>query len=103
MASKKKQRIIRETEPSTRRNPGRMDGDLWRGDSFICPSRVDGAPVEADAGENAADEHESTEHGAPQSRAHEVSLMDIAKPAKGKRKSELSSLFFVRKTNSAGF
>ncbi|KAJ7466447.1 hypothetical protein FB451DRAFT_1260889 [Mycena latifolia] len=65
-----------------RRNPGRMDGVQWNGDSFVCAQQIDGnvaRPHEAMTWD--AEDAEGTT--GPQERgAMVVSLLDIARPAK---------------------
>ncbi|KAJ7183950.1 hypothetical protein C8R46DRAFT_1344600 [Mycena filopes] len=63
-----------------RRNPGRMDGVRWNGDSFVSPPAVDG-----DAGAWDDDEREpsaATDERRAPTEPMVVSLLDIARPAK---------------------
>ncbi|KAK7046188.1 peptide hydrolase [Favolaschia claudopus] len=72
-----------------RRNPGRMDGVQWNGDSFVCTRQIDGdEPVivpsvgfarqwESDLGDDVSEEKPSYK---------EPTLMDIARPAKRRGK-----------------
>ncbi|KAJ7093513.1 hypothetical protein C8R44DRAFT_890733 [Mycena epipterygia] len=68
-----------------RRNPGRMDGVQWNGDSFVCARQVDGDVTRPlDVGAWDAEDQENTpgsEERGPQERMV-VSLLDIARPAK---------------------
>ncbi|KAF9257059.1 hypothetical protein L218DRAFT_965678 [Marasmius fiardii PR-910] len=77
-----------------RRNPGRMDGVQWNGDSFICPwnvdRRYDGSGDDFDLGDGDDSDWEESEYPekAPNVNGNPVtttvSLMDIAKPMKVK-------------------
>ncbi|TFK65006.1 hypothetical protein BDN72DRAFT_220172 [Pluteus cervinus] len=81
-------------EPTTRRNPGRMDGVQWNGNSFVPPKMVDDGDFrhgdEDTVGEViSALDHEDVKEKYPEyfshnGRVHSVSLLDIAKPAKVK-------------------
>lgn len=69
-----------------RRNPGRMDGVQWNGDSFVCARQVDGDvtrtyDVRVGARE---DDNEGNATLADETRPEPmvVSLLDIARPAK---------------------
>ncbi|KAJ7626069.1 hypothetical protein FB45DRAFT_922888 [Roridomyces roridus] len=65
-----------------RRNPGRMDGVQWNGDSFVCASQVDGDDVKVEVtGVEEQDEDLAAEMRVPEEKVV-VSLMDIARPAK---------------------
>lgn len=67
-----------------RRNPGRMDGVLWNGDSFICANKVD-EPAGGNATSDFEDDSESDgEESAPRRTDVVVTLLDIARPAKVK-------------------
>ncbi|KAJ7029299.1 hypothetical protein C8F04DRAFT_45722 [Mycena alexandri] len=79
--------------PRTGRNPGRRDGFLWNGNTFICPSKVDGFrcdlrnTVAAAAYEEAdrTDSEDVVVGPDPRVREqHEVALSDIARLAKSK-------------------
>ncbi|KIY53186.1 hypothetical protein FISHEDRAFT_69047 [Fistulina hepatica ATCC 64428] len=65
-----------------RRNAGRGDGTQWNGSSFICPVDVDGEDVlvDDDAIQNELSDDNSIKRLAP--RNHEVSLNEIARPAR---------------------
>lgn len=70
-----------------RRNPGRMDGVLWNGDSFICANKVDESTgkdttfgVSDFEDDSDSDEEEST----PRRTDVVVTLLDMARPAKVK-------------------
>ncbi|CAK5284807.1 unnamed protein product [Mycena citricolor] len=70
-----------------RRNPGRMDGMRWNGDSFVSPPQVDGEEVSSDLEDDGASEWAAgvadgkrAEGSLPQPMV--VSLLDIARPAK---------------------
>ncbi|KAK7038620.1 peptide hydrolase [Favolaschia claudopus] len=78
---------------TTRRNPGRMDGVQWNGDSFVCRRQIDGdesTPTDPSAevaiwepiAGAAGDEEKRREYNEPMV----VSLMDIARPAKQRGK-----------------
>jgi len=71
-----------------RRNPGRMDGMRWNGDSFICVANVDGdnAPqLEDEVLQDARHALAGAERTPANKRpAVLASLLDIAKPAKAK-------------------
>ncbi|KAK6984774.1 peptide hydrolase [Favolaschia claudopus] len=87
-----------------RRNPGRMDGVQWNGDSFVCTRQIDGdEPVTTSApsvGLIFAREWESGfgDEASEEKRSYNepmvVSLMDIARPAKrrGTRFSDMSGM-----------
>ncbi|TFK31910.1 hypothetical protein BDQ12DRAFT_68645 [Crucibulum laeve] len=80
-ASKKSQaEKFLKTVP-TRRNPGRMDGVQWNGDSFVCASKVDDGVHTVTVEPDNEDDYTAL-YKTPQ--AFTVSLMDIAKPAKTK-------------------
>ncbi|KAJ7141948.1 hypothetical protein C8R43DRAFT_1131257 [Mycena crocata] len=70
-----------------RRNPGRMDGVQWNGDSFVCARQVDGDKVHDEHVAWDAEEQEDSvqveevEDRRPQTHIV-VSLLDIARPAK---------------------
>ncbi|KAJ8093736.1 hypothetical protein PM082_009596 [Marasmius tenuissimus] len=71
-----------------RRNPGRMDGVKWNGDSFVCATHVDGDDHDSDS-ERYSDsgydsESDVQDERRPDSKTYEISLMDIAKPMKVK-------------------
>ncbi|KAJ7145257.1 hypothetical protein C8R46DRAFT_556470 [Mycena filopes] len=79
--------------PRTSRNPGRHDGFLWNGNTFICPSTVDGfrrdlrhtAAAHDDADGDGADAEDPIVGPDPRVRErHEVALEDIARQAKAK-------------------
>lgn len=70
--------------PILRRNPGRMDGTKWNGDAFICPVRVDDGANDLEPHLD-DDDYSDTDHE-PAPRKMVISLMDIAKPAKEKRR-----------------
>ncbi|KAJ7778016.1 hypothetical protein DFH07DRAFT_1056340 [Mycena maculata] len=66
-----------------RRNPGRMDGVQWNGDSFVCARQVDGDVSRRHDGSWDAEEHvNELRDGGPCDDRVVVSLMDIARPAK---------------------
>ena len=65
-----------------RRNPGRMDGVKWNGDSFVCAVRVDGDDGDSDS-EYKYEWDEDVVVEEKEKRV-EISLMDIAKPMKAK-------------------
>ncbi|KAJ6601726.1 hypothetical protein DFH09DRAFT_1301926 [Mycena vulgaris] len=68
-----------------RRNPGRMDGVQWNGDSFVCARQVDGDLSRVhDVGAWDAEDHESGPLPEEQGREERmvVSLLDMARPAK---------------------
>ncbi|KAJ7260569.1 hypothetical protein C8J57DRAFT_1337558 [Mycena rebaudengoi] len=67
-----------------RRNPGRMDGFRWNGDSFVCAEQVDDglAPSRADIEESVDTPGERV---VGEGRMV-VSLLDIARPAKARRR-----------------
>ncbi|KAJ7127256.1 hypothetical protein C8R43DRAFT_1074931 [Mycena crocata] len=64
-----------------RRNPGRMDGVQWNGDSFVCARQVDG--VHDENGWDAEEQEDAvySEEQRPEAQMV-VSLLDIARPAK---------------------
>jgi hypothetical protein len=67
-----------------RRNPGRMDGVQWNGDSFVCARQVDGDEPRALHGLTWDDdgiEHLENEPR-PRNEPMVISLLDIARPAK---------------------
>ncbi|KAJ7204552.1 hypothetical protein B0H12DRAFT_472288 [Mycena haematopus] len=65
-----------------RRNPGRMDGVQWNGDSFVCARQIDGDAAEIeDEGTRTRVEVLSDEQRA-RNEPMVVSLLDIARPAK---------------------
>ncbi|ESK91220.1 hypothetical protein Moror_2940 [Moniliophthora roreri MCA 2997] len=68
------------SNPSTRRNPGRMDGAQWNGDSFICTKDVDGHHLQSDIESDYEDDEYEEQNCA--TRRQEVSLLDMAKPMK---------------------
>ncbi|KAK7052969.1 hypothetical protein VNI00_004289 [Paramarasmius palmivorus] len=72
------------SNPTTRRNPGRMDGVRWNGDSFICARNVDGID-ESDIHEPepGVEEYELAVRRET-TRTKEVCLLDIAKPMKAR-------------------
>ncbi|KAF8172616.1 hypothetical protein K438DRAFT_1851428 [Mycena galopus ATCC 62051] len=64
-----------------RRNPGRMDGVQWNGDSFVCTRQVDGD--EPGRALNAVDQEDAGNEPSDEQRPPMVvSLLDIARPAK---------------------
>ncbi|KAJ7037670.1 hypothetical protein C8F04DRAFT_1092001 [Mycena alexandri] len=67
-----------------RRNPGRMDGVQWNGDSFVCARQVDGDGFRpSEAGTWDQEEHDtSADDRRPPTEPIVVSLLDIARPAK---------------------
>ncbi|KAJ7451284.1 hypothetical protein B0H11DRAFT_316018 [Mycena galericulata] len=76
---------VERTVGIVRRNPGRMDGVQWNGDSFVCARQVDGDVsrvhdvVAVDAEEQ---DDELLFEQRPQEGRLVVSLLDIARPAK---------------------
>ncbi|KAJ7197908.1 hypothetical protein GGX14DRAFT_700160 [Mycena pura] len=76
-----------------RRNPGRMDGVTWNGDSFVSPGHVDGdvkRPHTAyefgtyDAADELHAEYADDGEVARPDKERVVSLLDMARPAKRK-------------------
>ncbi|KAJ6522474.1 hypothetical protein B0H19DRAFT_1202768 [Mycena capillaripes] len=66
-----------------RRNPGRMDGVQWNGDSFVCARQVDGeGPRAHDVGAWKEDEGDAPLADETRPEPMVVSLLDIARPAK---------------------
>lgn len=67
-----------------RRNPGRMDGVHWNGDSFVCAQQVDGdVSRPSDAGAWDEEEHNTlADDRRPPTEPMVVSLLEIARPAK---------------------
>jgi hypothetical protein len=73
-----------EFPPSTRRNPGRMDGSAWNGDSFICPDECD-ALQDLSEDEVLEELDHASPHTAPlRQTSIYVDILKIAKPAKRK-------------------
>ncbi|KAJ7741260.1 hypothetical protein B0H16DRAFT_1030988 [Mycena metata] len=83
---------IMRNHPRTGRNPGRRDGFLWNGNTFLCPSNVDGFRCDlrntvAAATYEEADRTDSEEIVGPDPRVrerHEIALSDIARLVKSK-------------------
>lgn len=76
-----------------RRNPGRMDGVTWNGDSFVSPGHIDGdvkRPHTAyefgtcDAADELHAEYADEEDVAKPDKERVVSLLDMARPARRK-------------------
>ncbi|KAK1223534.1 hypothetical protein PQX77_013582 [Marasmius sp. AFHP31] len=77
------------TKPGVgRRNPGRMDGVKWNGDSFVCATRVDGDDHDSDSERYSDSGYDSEldvqDEKRPVRETFEISLLDIAKPMKAK-------------------
>ncbi|KAJ7130897.1 hypothetical protein C8R46DRAFT_1201998 [Mycena filopes] len=89
--------------PRTGRNPGRRDGYLWNGNTFICPSSVDGfrrdlRHTAAVAAHDDADGVNAEDIVGPDPRVrerHEVALSDIARHAKAKGSAKNSGFEMV--------
>lgn len=68
-----------------RRNPGRMDGVQWNGDSFVCARQVDGDVTRVRI-HDSVDVEEQEDDLVAEHRPHDeplvISLLDIARPAK---------------------
>ncbi|KAF7375795.1 Peptide hydrolase [Mycena sanguinolenta] len=81
-ASKAEGKKVEKPMGIVRRNPGRMDGVQWNGDSFVCARQVDGDTPNAEV----EDEGTRTEAGSDEQRPRDepmvISLLDIARPAK---------------------
>ncbi|KAJ6472846.1 hypothetical protein C8R47DRAFT_1145587 [Mycena vitilis] len=66
-----------------RRNPGRMDGVQWNGDSFVCARQVDGdGPRGHDFGAWEEDDSIVSDEKRADNTPMVISLFDIARPAK---------------------
>ncbi|KAL0945798.1 hypothetical protein HGRIS_012085 [Hohenbuehelia grisea] len=67
---------------TTRRNPGRMDGRMWNGASFMCPLKVDDEDLSEDDEGGLPDwcDYEPPVETEP----HVIELLDIAREAKPK-------------------
>ncbi|KAJ7605115.1 hypothetical protein DFH06DRAFT_1253263 [Mycena polygramma] len=66
-----------------RRNPGRMDGVQWNGDSFVCARQVDGdGPRAHDVGAWEEDDSVVSDEKRADDTPMVISLLDIARPAK---------------------
>lgn len=79
-----------------RRNPGRMDGVQWNGDSFVCTRQVDGdGPRAHEVGAREEDDEDVlADERRPQNGPMVVSLLDIARPAK--RRGELLAKVWIQ-------
>lgn len=74
--------------PITRRNPGRMDGAQWKGGQFICGRQIDDGDLvdhaDADALESHQESHQEVVEEKQRTIELNVTIMDIARPAKVK-------------------
>src|SRR6266481_1638008 len=86
----------------TRRNPGRMDKFEYNGSWFICPVDVDGRhdDPENDASWEVVDSKDTWTHeGSRTSQPIVVSLLEIARPAKEKRRNTSAGHWPLLNTN----
>ncbi|KAF7326794.1 hypothetical protein MSAN_02498900 [Mycena sanguinolenta] len=65
-----------------RRNPGRMDGVQWNGDSFVCARQVDGDTPNVEVEDEGTRTEAGSDEQRPRGEPMVISLLDIARPAK---------------------